>query len=76
MQENYEIFKDLIQNVGLLYYYVLLLVLEILKKQKKKALKMNKRKSSEKKREKKTPLKMTSQAFFSSLGPKSEKNFL
>ena len=43
-------------------------------KKAKKALKMNKKKSSEKK-EKKKALKMTSQAFFSSPDPKSEKNF-
>ena len=33
MQENYEIFKDLIQTVGLLVLLVLLFVLEILKKE-------------------------------------------
>ena len=36
MQENYEIFKDFKQTVGLLYYVVLHFVLEILKKQTQK----------------------------------------
>ena len=47
MQENYEIFKDLIQTVGLIYYFTSLTVCsgdikktENEKKKKKKALKM------------------------------------
>ena len=52
MQEKYEIFKDLIQTVGLLYTSLTVCSGEI----KKKAMKMKKKK-------KKKALKMTSQLF-------------
>ena len=45
MQENYEIFKDLIQTVGLLYY---LTSLTVCSRDIKKKLKMKKKKKKKK----------------------------